>query len=222
MQTIILSAGKSSRVKEEGFPYQKCMLPMPDGKTMLEWQVKWLRPEKLLYISREEYHSTEAGLIKKLRMTIPNFTSVWIQHRTRGPLDGLWQARNFILKDEELLIVYNDELIAPEVLDEMIERSRRYNYPAAIAAFLTQNTRFTDVPGSDLSAGCTYYFANGGEFLKRLRRAEKGEKNGVPDIVYSFRNRLYFQVPTDKIIEVGTAREYRLWMAQMGSPVEEW
>lgn len=222
MQTIILSAGRSSRFKEEGFSYQKCMLPMPDGRTLLEWQIDYLRPAKLLYISREEYRKTETGLLKKIRLTHPNVTAVWINHKTRGPLDGLWHARRFILPDEELLISYNDELVAPELLDEMVEKARRYRYQAAIVAFLTENPRFTEVPNSDLYAGCTYYMASGKDFLKKVRGAERGPLNGVPDIVYKYRHRLYFQVPSDKIIELGTAREYKWWMGKQGKPVEAW
>lgn len=222
MQTIILSAGRSSRFKEDGFPFQKCMLPMPDGRTLLEWQVDYLRPEKLLYISREEYRKQEAGLLKKIRLTLSNVTSVWLQHKTRGPLDGLWFAKNFIEKDEELLIAYNDELVAPELLDDMISKARRYKYQAAIVAFLTENIRFTDVPQSDLSAGCTYYLASGKDFLRKVRGASRGEANGVPDMVYKYRHRLYYQIPEDKIIELGTAREYKWWMAKQGKPVEGW
>lgn len=222
MQTIILSAGRSSRFKEDGFPFQKCMLPMPDGRTLLEWQIDYLRPEKLLFISREEYRTPEIGLLKKIRLTMPNVTTVWLQHKTRGPLDGLWHARNFIAKDEELLIAYNDELVAPELLDEMLVKARRYRYQAAIVAFLTDNPRFTPVPHSDLFAGCTYYMASSTDFLSKVRKAEKGEMNGVPDIVYQYRHRLYYQIPEGKIIELGTAREYRWWMAEQGKPVEEW
>lgn len=222
MQTIILSAGKSTRFKEEGFPYQKCMLPMPDGRTLLEWQVDYLRPEKLLYISRHEYRNDEIGLIKKLGYSLANITSVWLQKNTKGALDGLWEARKYIEKDEELLISYNDELVAPEEIDEMVRKCRRDNYRAAIVAFITENPRFTEVPNSDLFAGCTYYFANGGDFLKKVRSNKKFEDNGCPDIVYRYRHRLYYQVHPDKIAELGTAREYRLWMGKQGHPVEEW
>lgn len=222
MQTIILSAGNSTRVKESGFQYQKCMLPMPDGRTLLEWQVEWLNPTKLLYISREAYKQQESGLIRKIGLTQNNFIHVWLQHRTKGPLDGLWHARNYIEKNEELLISYNDELVAPEMITEMVEKCRKYKFQSAIVAFITDNPRFTDVPRSDLSAGCTYYFASGRSFIEKMRSADKGPQNGVPDIVYSYKHRLYHHVPSDKIIELGTAQEYAWWMAQQGDPVENW
>lgn len=222
MQTIILSAGKSSRFGVDGFPYQKCMLPMPDGRTLLEWQVDYLRPEKLLYISRSEYRRQEESLIKKIRLMKPNVTAVWLNQPTRGALGGLWAAKNYISMDEELLIAYNDELVAPEELDEMVSKCRRSNYRAAIVAFITDNPRFTVVPNTDLFAGCTYYFANGEEFIAKVRTNDKDAENGVPDIVYRFKHRLYYQVHPDKIAELGTAREYKFWMGKQGKPVEEW
>ena len=218
MLTVILSAGRSTRYSKEGFTCQKSMLPMPDGKVLLEWQLKQLPFDELLYVSREEYKKEEMAKLKRIRFNKP-LKTVWIQKPTVGPLDGLWAIRKYLRTDSELLIAYNDEIITRDVLLAMIYKARDYKYGSALICFKTDNPRFTPVPRTKLFAGCTYYFRSGKDFLRKAKGKPMGSENGVPDIVYSYRHFLSFAAEKGDFIELGTAREYKSFMAEQGTPV---
>ena len=217
MLTVILAGGKSTRFTHEGFPYQKHLLNMPDNRKLLEWQVDFLKPKNLVFISRVEYKSTEKKLLVRVNKMVPNFMTWWIDRPTNGPLDGLLDAKNLLNTDSELLICYNDELVLPSVLDAMLERARKYSYKAAMIVFNTDNARFTPVPKRpNLSAGCTYWFSSGKEFVKKARRIERGREVGCPHVMYAFRTWYGHEAKGSEIIELGTAREYKIWAKEQG------
>jgi NDP-sugar pyrophosphorylase family protein len=218
MLTVILSAGRSTRYSQEGFTCQKSMLPMPDGKVLLEWQLRQLIYDELLYVSREEYKKEELAKLKRIRFNTPVKT-VWIQKPTEGPLDGLWAVRKYLRTDSELLIAYNDEIISKNALLSMLDKARAYKYGSAIICFHTDNPRFTPVPKTKLFAGCTYYFRSGKDFLRKCKGKPRGAENGVPDIVYAYRHWLSWEIEKRDFIELGTAREYKIFMAEQGCAV---
>ena len=222
MLTVILAGGKSTRFTHEGFPKQKHLLPMPDNRTLLEWQVEFLRPEKLVFISRLEYKNSERTTLMKINRMVPsNFMTVWIDKPTTGPLDGLLFARSLLNTDSELLISYNDELVLHGVLQAMIDRCRKYNYVSALIAFNTDNPRFTPVPNRPgLFAGCTYWFRSGKDFLKKAKKLKVASDVGCPHVVYSFRHWYAHEAKKGEVIELGTAREYKMWAAKQGMTKE--
>jgi len=227
MLTIILAGGKSTRFTHEGFPKQKHLLPMPDNRTLLEWQVERLKPDKLVFISRLEYKHTEKNVLMKVNSMVNSFMTWWIDEPTSGPLDGLLNAKSLLNTDDEILICYNDELVYHRVLTEMIYKAKKYNYGAALIVFNTSNPRFTPIPSrNSLYAGCTYWFRSGKEFLKKAKRIKIGSEVGCPSVVYAFRNwyahetKLWELNKGGEVIELGTAREYKLWAAAQGMTKE--
>jgi hypothetical protein len=159
--------------------------------------------------------------MKVNNMVTSNFMTWWIDQPTTGPLDGLLTASNLLKTDDELLICYNDELVVNGVLTAMIEKCRKYNYGAALIAFNTSNPRFTPIPNRPgLFAGCTYWFRSGKEFLKKAKRLKVGSDVGCPHVVYAFKHWYAHEAKKGEVIELGTAREYKLWAAQQGMTEE--
>lgn len=222
MLTVILSAGKSTRLTHDGFPRQKCMLPMPNGQTLLEWQLKTAPTTgRILYVSRVEYQRDELSTIIRIKGRYKNFKAVWIKKGTNGPLDGLWYIRKFLNVDEELLILYNDELIEADTMDGFIQACQ--HYPAGVVCFENDDPRFSRIPGEKaLACGCTYYFKSGREFVKAMKGKPRKAENGVPDIVYSFGKFMPFFIGVNEYVELGTAREYKTFMAEQGKPIHDW
>lgn len=226
MLTVILAGGKSTRFTHEGFPKQKHLLKMPDNRTLLEWQVEFLRPKSLVFVSRLEYKSSEKVTLMKVNSMVNSFMTYWIDKPTNGPLDGLLTIKNLLNTDDEVLIAYNDELVAKGVLDKMIEKARKYNYGAALIAFNTSNPRFTPIPERpNLFAGCTYWFRSGKDFLNKAKKLKVGSEVGCPSVVYSFRHWYAHEAKLwdghgGEVIELGTAREYKLWAGAQGMTKE--
>lgn len=222
MLTVILSAGHSTRFTHDGFVYQKSMLPMPDGRMLLEWQLERLPGDRFLYISRDEYRNSEASLMVRIRRKNHPLKAVFITKKTEGPLDGLWNMRKHLYVDEELLIAYNDELIEQESLIGFVDVCSTQDYPAGLVCFETDNPRFTPLPNyNDFSAGCTYYFRSGKEFIQTITSLPRGPNDGCPSAVYAYVRWLNFYLGPKEFVELGTAREYKLWAASHGMTTEE-
>jgi hypothetical protein len=246
MIIIILSTGKSTRMRSETFHGQKSMLPMPDDRILLEWQVESLQhvfdPQNknhhLIYISREEYRQDEefqvSELLKSFDIELSPFSSWihhWIENETYGALDALNifsdVLRHLIpLTDDprsqkELLILYNDEWIQPAQVKFFIETSRVRGLHASAVAFDNSNPRYSRVPGSSLATGCTYYFKSAYEFFTRLKDMPRGPENGVPDMVYSSIYWDIYYLAKNTYFELGTTDEYNqfleYWKALHGS-----
>jgi len=196
---------------------------MPNGQTLLEWQLKTVPTNgKILYVSRMEYQKDELSTIIKVKAK-HDLRAIWIKKVTRGPLDGLWHVRKFLNIDEPLLILYNDELIEPETMSGFLGTCESGNFDSAVVCFENPDERFSRVPGvKGLACGCTYYFKSGRAFVKAMKGMPRKAENGVPDIVYSFASFLPFYIGVNEYAELGTAREYKNWMAEQGHPVGEW
>ena len=222
MLTVILSAGKSTRLTHDGFPYQKCLLPMPNGQTLLEWQLKTVPNGRILYVSRIEYQKAELTMIIRAKARY-DLRATWIKKGTQGPLDGLWYVRKFLNVDEPLLILYNDEIIEPDTMSGFISTCEIGNYDSGVICFDNSDERFSRIPGQEeYACGCTYYFKSGKAFVKAMKGKPRKAENGVPDMVYSFPRWFPFYIGENEYVELGTAPEYRLWMAEKGHPVEKW
>ena len=221
MLTVILSAGKSTRLTHDGFPHQKCLLRMPNGQTLLEWQCKTVPNDKILYVSRIEYQKDELTTIIRVKAKY-DLRATWIKKVTRGPLDGLWYIRKFLNLDEPLLILYNDELIEPEIMSGFISACENGKYDSGVVCFDNADERFSRIPGEkSLACGCTYYFKSGRAFVKAMKGMPRKTDNGVPDIVYSFDKWLPFFLGVNEYAELGTAHEYKTWVAQQGMVTEQ-
>lgn len=225
MITVILSAGKSTRFKQDGYVNQKSMLPMPDGRRLLQWQVERLAPKRLFYVTRAEYKKSELAVLKTINfknMPAKRMKVLFIEKKTKGPLDGLWAVRKHIRTTEELVVAYNDELIEQDAYGQFISQARQRAVDASVVCFSTTDERFTRIPGTDFGCGCTYYFRSGLEFIRLMASNKREADNGCPDIVYASETWSPFLLEEGEYIELGTAREYRHWMAQQGTPVGSW
>jgi hypothetical protein len=201
------------------------MLPMPDGRRLLQWQVERLMPDRLIYVTRAEYRRFEEPILRNLRFTNLNASKIkvlFIEKKTNGPLDGLWAVRKHLKTREELLIAYNDELIEGKEIQSFITAARMRSADAGVVCFRNPDDRFTRIPGSDLACGCTYYFRSGMEFIRLMANNKRGPENGVPDAVYASETWLPFLLNEGEYVEIGTAREYKNWMAEQGTPVMDW
>ena len=237
MIAIILSTGRSSRFAKHGFCRQKSMLPMPGGRTLLDWQVESLghalqEGDTILYVTRKEYQSDELGEVARV------FTRAAILHRvhtfvhyiedeTHGALDAIHHSRKIIrdlslVSGEETLILYNDELVLPQDLLAFTEWSWLMAGDASVVSFEIDDERYTRVPNSpEMACGCTYWFKSYANLLASAASSPRREENGIPGAVYEQETWSNFLLKEDQYIELGTAPEYKAWMESLGY-VMEW
>ena len=57
--------------------------------------------------------------------------------------------------------------------------------------------------------------------MKALKGRARKDKNGIPDIVYSFQKFLPFYIGKHEYAELGTSREYKLWAGSKGMTTEQ-
>lgn len=222
MLTIILAAGESKRFAQAGYPHPKPLLPMPDGKTLLEWQILRAPSEDLLFVARKSDMDELYGkVINTLRHpdSPEQLRHRWIRE-SKGPLDTLWQCRSSLERNTEILIMYCDIVPGKDFLRDFIIYMRAFDFPAGLVSFDSVSKRFTHVPGTNQKCSGIFYFKNGMSVVNKIRFMPKEELNGIPDIVYKFDGWSYYSAD-DNITDIGVPNDYFYWMAEQKSPVDE-
>jgi len=199
---------------------------MPDGRTLLEHQfeaVCALDPEMILYVSRKEYSAGEIPVLYKAQMFNKcNLDMSWLKEKTVGPLDTLWQARSWFERYKEVLILYNDALLINGRYEKFVQACREHGNDAGLTAFRSNDERFTLIPNGEdnLRAGSTFYYKDGKELIRRMRKSKRKAKDGMPSMVYAADTWLAHYVPPEDMIELGTMADYKRYMTLQGCPVE--
>lgn len=225
MLAIILAVGKSTRFAAEGYTKPKYLLETPTGETIMERQIKTLESagHQVMFVGRHADKPQVANVMVRILMKDKSpfeFTHQWLDVDTAGPLATAWEIRSWFHRKQPVIFVYCDTIFDKATLDSFEHVIDGYGPEAAIIGFESNQDRYTRIPGTDWAAGGIFYFADGEKLIEKIRWAEKGEFNGLPDMVYSFDNNA--SVLDNSIVDVGIPQDYRNWMAENGKPVEPW
>jgi len=211
MITIILAAGNNKRFKGK----HKALLTALDGRTVIENIVDNLNADPVLVIAQKKHKRKlfkviqELSLLGKFRMVY----HVWLKKPTAGPLDTLWAAREWIDRllesqnnaDCPVVISYCDVLLGRKYFPDFINACNEKD--AGIVVFESKDERFGDaIPGSYKNSG-VFYFRSGKQMLIMLAcKMLKGDKGGVPDLVYFSHDPTLFIC--NEVIDIGVPKDY--------------
>jgi molybdopterin-guanine dinucleotide biosynthesis protein A len=223
MLTVILSAGQSRRFREAGWPKSKSLLPMPDGNTLLEYQVEMLKPEALLFLGSQIDRAdtlTKLYKIQRRHFAPREMMFKWLSG-TKGALDGIWVVRHTLDVEESLLILYADYLFW--AYDQMREAADKGSWDAAVVVFPSNNPRFQRTADDRYALGGVFWFRHGKDFVSAMKKIRKrGPDVGVYPAMQKLRNHGYYVAKKGDIQDLGVPRAYKEWMALEGCPVRDW
>lgn len=213
MLTIILAAGNNKRFGGK----HKAILKARDGKTVLENIVYNLDADPVFIIAQKKH-------ARQLRKTVGNLSMLgkfrtvyhgWLKKpTTKGPLDTLWQSREWIQKilnsmdngDCPVVISYCDVLLERKYFNEFIYACNEKD--AGIVVFKSDDERFGDaIPGSFKNSG-VFYFRSGKMMLDILKKFPRDSVAGVPDMVHAkgSNNVLFI---CNEVIDIGIPEDYK-------------
>lgn len=225
MLTIILAAGKSTRFAAEGYTKPKYLLETPTGESIMERQVETLRDagHKVLFVGRHEDKSAVGHAMINIlsqRQEPFEFTHTWLDMSPEGPLGTAWEVRSWWARKEPVVFIYCDIIFDKRLLDSFFHVIDGYHPESAIIGFESNQDRYTRIPDTDWAASGIFYFEDGEKLMNKMRWADKGEFNGLPDMVYSYENNA--SILDNSVVDVGIPNDYRNWMAENGKPVPPW
>jgi len=211
MITIILAAGNNKRFNGK----HKAILPARNGKTIIENIVINLDADPVFIITQKKHRRKLWKIIKELSL-LGKFRTVyhsWLAKPTAGPLDTLWQAREWIQRmldaqnngDCSVVISYCDVLLEHKYYREFLRACNEKD--AGIVVFESDDERFGDaISGSYKNSGI-FYFRSGKQMMIMLAcNMLKGDTGGVPDLVYFSHDPALFVC--NEVIDIGVPKDY--------------
>ena len=109
---VVSIAGKSERFFKAGFTKPKYMLPMKDGKTMIENAINSLNIPGNLFLIVQREHCDKFGIDVFLKDTYPDVTICYLDKYTDGAAESCYIAtKNFIDNDSPLVISNCDQVL---------------------------------------------------------------------------------------------------------------
>lgn len=216
MKAIILSAGMSKRFSNAGCPTPKHLLPMPDGRRMIQWhedRMLSLTSDVTTVVLECHVEATRKYLVGKIA-TIK---------RPIGPLDTLFryiQKRPGVLRTKEPVIVtYNDHVM--DLYEYRVLAGLSPWLKAIQVVFRSGADRFNYVSG-DLADGGVYKFSSGYVILAAMLRFPPpySDKVGLHHLIKGIPRKSVMVSSTH--VDLGIPEDYKLWMAKKGCPVNDW
>jgi len=214
MITIILAAGNNKRFGGK----HKGALKARDGRTVLENIADNLNAKTLFVVAQKKYRWRLNKAIKNLSAPGSKRISfhAWLQKPTSGPLDTLWQAREWIkiLLDAQnngdcpVVISYCDVLLERVWVSSFLKSCEGHD--AGIVVFESDDDRFGNaMPGvtDKIKNSGLFYFRSGKQMLAFLQNTIKGNENlGVPSLVYFCHDPKIFLC--NEVIDIGVPEDY--------------
>lgn len=213
--TVIPCAGKGERFGLAGYATPKTLLPMPDGRTLIEWVIDYSQVARLVTVAMREDEKALTTAIRNAHAWRPlTWSPIWLGSRPTGPLDSVLQAKR-LMRDEELIINYCDCFLYTGFgvfLNEMRNIPARR---AGLVGFENYNERFTGVPGvPKFKAGGIFWFRSGREFARVAAHVEgRDDQVGIPQVVYAFPRWAMFN-GTHGYRDLGVPEDYQNFMAE--------
>ena len=220
MITLILVGGNSQRFLNAGYTKPKCLLPMPNYATMLEWVVQALPCQRVVIAGREAHRSVlEVGVYDAYRWLVgaEKISMVWGEGKARGPLYGVLDARECLQSVTPLLVAYCDVIPLFSVGDALHVWQ---GAESGAVTFPSHDPRFGYWDGervrekeavSDRAVSGLFYFAS---TLETVKRAEAIAYDGAGIVhLLNAQTRMY-EVSAREILDLGTPEAYEAFMGE--------
>jgi len=214
MQTIILAAGNNERFSG----VHKSSLEAPDGRTFLEHQVETFDANPIFYIAQRKYANELRGVLSRCTYMngVPRvLLHAWLNNKTSGPIESLWQARSvleFLDEKNPVMIAYCDVLPPEKYVREFVRNCE--GVKTGIIVTESEDPRFQDaIKANGLKNSGLFYFDTAARLKKLLYStpiSKRGAENGIPDLVYRVKNPMMFVCPD--VVDVGTPEAYKEWI----------
>jgi GTP:adenosylcobinamide-phosphate guanylyltransferase len=224
MLTVILAAGKSQRFRDAGCVTPKPLLPMPDGKPLINNQLDILKPETVRFVGSND---DKAFLINQIYRIVFNYPGMaefyhhWIKP-CPSPLASMWEVRRFIDVDEPLLVTYCDILFYEHI--QMIDFAMENELCSVCVAFESSDERFQRTPDGKYALSGIFYFARGRDLAHGMRNMKRNTPDkGIHDVMVKLGNQGYFVLHEDyNLVDLGTPQAYKNYCAELGFPIQGW
>lgn len=220
MITLILVGGNSQRFLDAGYTRPKCLLPMPDYATILEWVARALPYQQVVIAGREQHREVlEPGIYNAYRglTNEENIRIVWGNGPARGPVYGMLDAREHLQNESPLLIAYCDVIPLFRIGDALLHW--RGSESGAVI-FRSQDPRFGYWDGervnekqisSEYAVSGLFYFANAREAVWRAKAAVRP---GAGIVHMLDRETQMYEVEAREILDLGTPEAYEAFMQE--------
>ena len=211
MIAVIPMAGEGQRFQDRGYGVPKPLLPMPDGRTLIEHVMESLPPMDAIYTV------TRLGFIHQFFAIDTILISVVIKRKTAGPLDTILEAKQYMRGDDELLINYCDCFLPDNQCQEFVNEMRQRKRLAGVVCFPSHDERFQREPSGQFSMSGIYWFKSAREFVRQAKHYREDGRVSPGHIALStmFYAGLNMGAAfiTNNIVDLGTPEAYELYMA---------
>ena len=210
MIAVIPCAGDGGRFKAAGYDVPKPLLPMPDGRTLIEHVASSLPMcKQIITVSKP-----------KLTLSQEMFSASWlpvhVKRKTRGPLDTLMEARSLLRVDDELLISYCDCFLPDNQCSEFVDEMRARRRHAGMVCFPSSDARFQRIPNGEFAMSGIFYFKSGRQFAQTAMRYRENAEVSPGHVAFAI-HWLGFNMcaawVTDNIVDLGVPETYRAYLA---------
>lgn len=210
MKAIILSAGKSTRFAKEGWTIPKHLLPMSDGRRLIEWQearMFWITPN-VTTVLRKEHVDASRQYIRGKIATVAD---------SSGILNTFLQVAYLALTREPIIITYNDSFLRLDEYKILAEMSPWLEVVSVV--FPSREKRF-NYPVKGFADGGIFKFKSGWTILRAMTKFPPPytDKMGFYLLAKQLRARTYYTSSTHA--DLGTPKDYVSYMSNHGQKVE--
>ena len=179
MNVLIPMAGAGSRFEKAGYTFPKPLIDVR-GKPMIQWVVDNLNVEAKYIFIVQQSHFEKYNLKETLSNFCPNNEIIQIDGITEGAACTTLLAKQYINKDEPLIIANSDQFVEWDS-DEFIYSCSASDLDANILTFNSTHPKWsfaklndlgfvTEVaekkPISDLATAGIYYWRKGSDYVK--------------------------------------------------------
>ena len=179
MNVLIPMAGAGSRFEKAGYTFPKPLIDVR-GKPMIQWVVDNLNVEAKYIFIVQQSHFKKYNLKETLSNFCPNNEIIQIDGITEGAACTTLLAKQYIDKDEPLIIANSDQFVEWDS-DEFIYSCSASDLDANILTFNSTHPKWsyaklndlgfvTEVaekkPISDLATAGIYYWRKGSDYVK--------------------------------------------------------
>ena len=177
MNVLIPMAGMGQRFVDAGYQEPKPLIPVL-GTPMIELVVKNLGLDAHYIFIVQKSHSEKYNLHQLLKNITPSCSIIEIEGITEGAACSTLLAKEFINKDEELVIANSDQYVVCDTKEFINHVS---NYDAGMLTFTGTNPKWSFAeldsdgyvkrvaekdPISDVATVGIYYWRSGAEYVK--------------------------------------------------------
>lgn len=208
MITLLLVGGESRRFYDAGYTVPKAILPMPDGRVLLEHVIEGLGDSDLIICGRvADRRNITPYLNGRCR-------SVWSPAAPQGPLYGLLDAAELPMWDTETLVCYCDTLIQDNLPDMLADWRAGSGAESGAVVFRSTDPRFGYWRGgrvvekqavSPWALAGLFYFRRASTALARARKIARPGM-GIPHLL-NRQTRVHRAKPGE-IVDLGVPAAY--------------